>query len=281
VDPGAVPGASTIDRSEAELRPGDPSGVTLRSVIKWGRNRLDTRGKDDPFARHGSAVIGPIYKCQRQSGTRCRCVSDKRGSGGTGQQKPPNISPHQTSGWHRHRVRAMERAMTDEQQTPVESLLPYDEWTEAAMRQVIVQALGHVAANGLPGEHHFYITFRTDHAGVVMPPRLRAQYPEEMTIVLQHQFWDLKIDEDSGLMSVGLSFGGVPSTLVIPLGAITAFADPYVRFGMRFRAEMPEPLRQAESGPATPSPEAAENPAEGPPQVVSLDAFRRRSPGKD
>ena len=82
----------------------------------------------------------------------------------------------------------------DKEQQP-ESLLPYDEWMEAAMRQVVAQAVEYVAANGLPGEHHFYLTFRTDHPGVVIPPRLRAQYPQEMTIVLQHQFWDLKMDD--------------------------------------------------------------------------------------
>ena len=101
----------------------------------------------------------------------------------------------------------------DKEQQP-ESLLPYDEWMEAAMRQVVTRALAHVAANGLPGEHHFYLTFRTDYPGVEMPPRLRTQYPQEMTIVLQHQFWDLKMDEGSGLISVGLSFGGVPASLV-------------------------------------------------------------------
>jgi uncharacterized protein len=166
--------------------------------------------------------------------------------------------------------------MTDDQQSPVESLLPYDEWTETAMRQVVVRALAHVAANGLPGEHHFYITFRTDHPGVVMPPRLRSQYPQEMTIVLQHQFWDLKLDEEANLISVGLSFGGVPSTLVIPVGALVAFADPYIRYGMRFRpeqaAETPEP--EAEQGEA---PQATVTQGREP-QVVSLDAFRRRDP---
>jgi len=171
----------------------------------------------------------------------------------------------------------MERLMTDEQQPTVESLLPYDDWTEDAMRQVVVRAIAHVAASGLPGEHHFYITFRTDHPGVVMPPRLRAQYPQEMTVVLQHQFWDLKMDEEAGLMSVGLSFGGLPSTLVIPLGAIVAFADPHVRFGMRFRPEPPADTTEPDS--AEPALAAAE-PAAETPQVVSLDAFRRRGPPK-
>jgi hypothetical protein len=160
----------------------------------------------------------------------------------------------------------------DKEQQP-ESLLPYDEWMETAMRQVVVRALTHVAANGLPGEHHFYLTFRTDYPGVVMPPRLRAQYPQEMTIVLQHQFWDLKMDQEAGLISVGLSFGGVPASLVIPLGAVTGFADPFVRYGLQF-----QPVPVAEAAEET-EPEPSETPA-AEPQVVSLDAFRRRPPSK-
>ena len=78
---------------------------------------------------------------------------------------------------------------------PPESLLPYDTWTEVALRQVMVRALQHAALYGLPGDHHFYLTFRTSHPGVSLPPRLMAQYPQEMTIVLQHQFWDLGVVE--------------------------------------------------------------------------------------
>ena len=111
-----------------------------------------------------------------------------------------------------------------------------------------------------------------------MPPRLRAQYPQEMTIVLQHQFWDLKMDEEAGLISVGLSFGGVPSTLAIPIGALVAFADPHIRYGMRFRPEDADDSvsKEAELDPAS-EPEAVREESK-PPQVVSLDAFRRRSP---
>ncbi len=166
--------------------------------------------------------------------------------------------------------------MEDDTEQRPESLLPYEDWIETAMRQVVAQAIAHVAENGLPGEHHFYLTFRTDHPGVVVPPRLRAQYPQEMTIVLQHQFWDLKMDTEAGLISVGLSFGGVPASLVIPLDAVTGFADPHVRYGLRFRAgtvaDVDEP----------PEADAAE--AEKPdatPQVVSLDSFRRRPPTKE
>ena len=166
----------------------------------------------------------------------------------------------------------------DKEQQP-ESLLPYDDWMEAAMRQVVARALAHAAANGLPGEHHFYLTFRTDHPGVVIPPRLRAQYPQEMTIVLQHQFWDLKMDDEAGLISVGLSFGGVPATLVIPLDAVTGFADPYVRFGLRFQRRVAA-RSDADDGAGSRASQSRTKPAETP-QVVSLDAFRRRPPPKE
>ena len=162
----------------------------------------------------------------------------------------------------------------DKEQQP-DSLLPYDEWMEAAMRQVVARAVAYAAANGLPGEHHFYLTFRTDHPGVVIPPRLRAQYPQEMTIVLQHQFWDLKMDDEAGLISVGLSFGGVPASLVIPLGAVTGFADPHVRFGLRFR---PVPAARRRRGTGTRDRTRRRTKPAEQPQVVSLDAFRRRPP---
>lgn len=168
-----------------------------------------------------------------------------------------------------------------EQQSP--SALPYDEWTEQALRQVVARAVEFVIDKGLPDQHHFYLTFRTDHPLVSIPDRLRAQYPKEMTIVLQHQFWDLVFDRDAEQIGVGLSFGGVPAKLSIPLDAVIAFADPHVRYGLRFRA-----IETGEAQPA-PTPAAApegtavageETPAETgeSPQVVSLDAFRRRTP---
>lgn len=172
-----------------------------------------------------------------------------------------------------------------------ESLLPYDTWAEEALRQVVVRALAHAAKEGLPGEHHFYVSFRTDHPDASLPPRLRAQYPREMTIVLQHQFWDLKVDETEGVFQVGLSFGGVPSTLRVPFAAVTAFADPHVQFGLRFQAEEPQAANEAEAKPAMPEPAgelkadedvAAEAVKPEVPQVVSLDAFRRRAaPSKE
>ena len=174
--------------------------------------------------------------------------------------------------------------MEDDQEQQPDSLLPYAEWIEDALRQVVVRAVSHVATKGMPGAHHFYLTFRTEHPGVTIPAHLRAQYPREMTIVLQHKFWDLKFVPETNVISVGLSFGGVGSTLVIPLEALTAFADPQVRYGLRFNPAMPD-----EDMPATPTalavvpeppPASEEKPAEAP-QVVSLDAFRRRTPPKN
>ncbi|MBX6747075.1 MAG: hypothetical protein IRY87_34005 [Acetobacteraceae bacterium] len=161
---------------------------------------------------------------------------------------------------------------------PTESLLPYSYWTEEALRVVVQEALAHTAQHGLPGDHHFYLTFRTDHPGVVMPGHLKARYPQEMTIVLQHRFWDLKVDRGAGTFSVGLSFGGVPAMLTVPFAALTAFADPHVRFGLRFQGP---PLGMAQQPAAEAEPEPAEEKkAEATPQVVSLDAFRRR-PARD
>jgi hypothetical protein len=112
-----------------------------------------------------------------------------------------------------------------------------------------------------------------------MPPGLKAKYPQEMTIVLQHQFWNLAVDEEAALLTVGLTFGGVPSMLRIPLAAITGFADPHVRLGLRFRTDLPPAAAEAEPEPVAEPPEADEHKTETP-QVVSLDTFRRRTPPK-
>lgn len=152
-----------------------------------------------------------------------------------------------------------------------DSLLPYDEWTQDALRQVMVSALRHAAREGLPGGHHFYITFKTAYPGVQIPERLRTQYPEEMTIVLQHQFHGLTVDEAGQAVSVGLSFSGVSATLTIPFAAVTSFADPEVRFGLQFEVTMPAPAPlpdlEDEDDPSPPA---------GPAAVVSLDAFRKK-----
>jgi hypothetical protein len=165
--------------------------------------------------------------------------------------------------------------MTDDDLNVPDSLLPYDEWTQEALRQVVVSALRHAAAEGLPGGHHFYITFKTAYPGVKIPDRLRAQYPDEMTIVLQHQFHSLSVDAQGTEMNVGLAFGGVPSILTIPLAAITSFADPEVRFGLHFEVAVPEPIKVADM-PAPEGDDVPARPGDGPADVVSLDAFRKR-----
>jgi hypothetical protein len=178
--------------------------------------------------------------------------------------------------------------MDDDQKQRPDSLLPYEKWIEQALRHVVAQAIEHVAVEGLPGGHHFYITFRTDHPGVEIPSRIRSQYPNEMTIVLQHQFWDLAFNRETQAIQVGLSFGGVPSKLVIPLDAVVEFADPHIRYGLRFQATEATSSEEApqNADPKDAEPDAASEPASQtqdakdaePGQVVSLDAFRRRSP---
>ena len=163
----------------------------------------------------------------------------------------------------------------DETEVP-SSLLPYDEWTQTALRQVVMSAVDHAARQGLPGGHHFYITFKTAYPGVAIPDRLRAQYPDEMTIVLQHQFHNLKADQAAQTISVGLSFAGVPATLVVPLAAVSAFADPEVKFGLSFNVDVRAAIPPAEL-PAPQGDDVPSRPAEGPADVVSLDAFRRKT----
>jgi uncharacterized protein len=110
--------------------------------------------------------------------------------------------------------------------------LRYDAMVESALRGVVRRALSYAAERGLPGDHHFYVSFHTNHPGVDIPAQLRARYPNEMTIVLQHQFWGLDVGEEA--FGVTLSFSDVPERLTIPFSAISAFADPSVRFGLQF-----------------------------------------------
>jgi uncharacterized protein len=120
-------------------------------------------------------------------------------------------------------------------ETLPDSLIPYDEIVQEALRAVVGRVLGEIErAGGLPGDHHFYITFKTGAAGVDIPKRLSDRFPDEMTIVIQHRFWDLRVSEEG--FSVGLSFNQVPSTLTIPFAAITGFHDPAVNFELRFQA---------------------------------------------
>ena len=117
-----------------------------------------------------------------------------------------------------------------------DSLIPYDEIVQEALRAVVGRVLGEVQMSGgtLPGNHHFYITFKTGAPGVSIPKHLRDRFPDEMTIVLQNKFWDLAVDDDG--FRVGLSFNQIASKLEIPFSAITAFVDPAVDFGLQFQA---------------------------------------------
>jgi len=178
----------------------------------------------------------------------------------------------------------------------------YDILTQDALRGVVRQVLTDAAKKGLPGEHHFFITFDTKAPGVRLSARMREQYPEEMTVVLQHQFWDLKVGEDN--FEVGLSFGGIPESLLVPFEAIKSFFDPSIQFGLQFEtiAEAPAPKSDKQepktkprlparhdSQPAAAAPAAAEKPApapaaveadntaEKPPgEIVQLDRFRKK-----
>ena len=160
--------------------------------------------------------------------------------------------------------------MSDE--TP-ESLIPYDEIVQDALRAVVGRVLGEVEqSGGLPGEHHFYITFKTAHPGVEMPRNLAERFPDEMTIVLQNKFWDLKVEDKH--FEVGLSFNQVPAKLSIPFAAVTGFVDPAVNFALQFQAQGdeggPEPHEQAENdGPTV-------TPAEDGSNVVTVDFGRKK-----
>jgi len=151
----------------------------------------------------------------------------------------------------------------------------YGRLMQRAMRGLMAEVLGDVARNGLPGGHHFFITFATTHPGVDAPDWLVAQHPEELSIILQHEFDDLAVTSDR--FSVRLSFGDRPATLVVPFDAVTTFADPSENFGLRFDAHdeggdagddpAPDPPKVSEDRPPKPDKDAA---------IVSLDAFRKR-----
>ncbi len=166
--------------------------------------------------------------------------------------------------------------MTDE--TP-ESLIPYDEIVQDALRAVVSRVLREVEQTGaLPGEHHFYITFKTRAPGVSIPKHLLERFPDEMTIVIQHRFWDLKVEEDN--FSVGLSFGGVPAMLHVPFAAVTQFHDPAVEFALTFQAaaEMqPDEHEAAENDAPAEEESAADAEArEDGSNVVSVDFTRKK-----
>ncbi|HUJ02045.1 MAG TPA: ClpXP protease specificity-enhancing factor SspB [Rhizomicrobium sp.] len=160
----------------------------------------------------------------------------------------------------------------------------YQALADAALRGVVRDALKRVEKQGLVGAHHFRITFKTNFPGVEIPDFLREQYPDEMMIILQHQFWGLKVKENH--FEVTLSFKKVPATLTVPFAALTQFADPGVSFGLQFReagaetepvkpsAEAPTPLPAAPKQEQPAEPVAEKPAAQG--EVVSLDAFRKK-----
>jgi uncharacterized protein len=177
-----------------------------------------------------------------------------------------------------------------------EDFIRYDLLTQTALRGVVRTVLADVAKKGLPGEHHFKITFVTTAPGVQLSERMRAQYPQAMTIVLQHQFWDLTVRDEG--FDVGLSFGGIPELLTVPFEAVSAFFDPAVQFGFQFETTettttetgdvaSSAPDKTAESASrravepkktdALPAPEAKEEaPNSGSGEVVNLDRFRKK-----
>jgi hypothetical protein len=130
-------------------------------------------------------------------------------------------------------------------------LIRYDILAQEALRGLVRNVLTDAAKRGLPGDHHFYISFDTTAEGVRLSARLREQYPEEMTIVLQHQFWDLKVSGEG--FEVGLSFGGVPERLVVPFDAVTGFRDPSVQFALQFETIDGATETTPEHSPASPS----------------------------
>ena len=161
-----------------------------------------------------------------------------------------------------------------------DSLIPYDEIVQEALRAVVGRVLGEVEASGgtLPGDHHFYITFKTTAPGVSIPPHLKARFPDEMTIVMQNKFWELKVT-DVGF-SIGLSFNAIPSKLQIPFAAITAFVDPAVDFGLQFQtatADLPhEAHDQAENDSPDAHPDTAKAKSDDGSNVVSVDFGKRK-----
>jgi hypothetical protein len=157
-----------------------------------------------------------------------------------------------------------------------ESLIPYDEIVQDALRAVVGRVLREVEqTGGLPGAHHFYITFKTRLPGVAIPKHLVERFPDEMTIVIQHRFWDLKVEEDA--FSVGLSFGGVPAILHVPFAAVTQFHDPAVEFALTFQADAPVDLAEEHEEAENDAPEGEEEPPkEDGSNVVSVDFTRKK-----
>jgi hypothetical protein len=157
----------------------------------------------------------------------------------------------------------------------------YGSLVRLALLEVVRKVLARTAEEGLPGDHHLYLTFGTAEAGVELPPRLGKQFPDKMTVVLQHQFWNLAIDDNA--FAVTLRFGGAPERLVVPWAALRSFSDPTAGFALRFRpANGPVDEQEAAGGPETGSAGTETSTAAGPStaaagKVVELGAFRRRA----
>ena len=159
--------------------------------------------------------------------------------------------------------------------------LRYDRMVERALRSVVRESLAQVAADGLPGDHHFYLTFATKYPGVMLPDYLKSQYPQEMTIVIQYQYYDLTVDDES--FSVTLSFNNKQERLSIPLGAISTFADPSVNFALQFQTlptqdrgggddETDQPPTDKDASPEG----EGDGDGDGGDNVVTLDSFRKK-----
>ena len=173
----------------------------------------------------------------------------------------------------------------------IQETIDYPSLIDSAMRHVVREALRHVDRFGLPGDHHFFISFQTNYPGVSISPQLKSRYPDEITIVIQHQFWDLQIFDDR--FALMLSFNNIPEKLVVPFDALTAFADPSIKFGLQFHGKRVAADGDAEAPVACPvtgrqpheKPPAAAFEEEAPSEetkaandekVVSLEAFRKR-----
>ena len=158
-----------------------------------------------------------------------------------------------------------------------QDLFDYPQMVQTALRGVVREALARTVREGLRGNHHFYVSFRTDAPGVALPHYLLDKYPEEMTIVLQHQFWGLEVGDHE--FSVTLTFQNRPEQLTIPFAAVTSFADPSVKFGLQFEAPVTRPQGDAlpakmltEKGSSEQMPQPPRQAAE----IVALDKFRKR-----
>ena len=154
--------------------------------------------------------------------------------------------------------------------------ISYEHLVEKALLSVVRDALKITCDNGgLPGNHHFYISFKTKFDGVVLSPRLTEAYPEDMTIVLQHEFSDLEVSENS--FSVKLSFSNIPERITVPFAAVTSFADPHARFAVSFNVDAKEKKKEKKKKEKIPEPDKKENDGTEPADnVVSLSAFRKK-----